>query len=76
MAAEDIMGKGLGYGSKETAARRRQEFYTQVGMKVKVGETLEISLGVDGISVSVNESASANSSGSTSCLPSSVTSPA
>ena len=64
MAAEGIMGKGLGYGSKETAARRRQEFYRQVRMKVQVGETLEISLGMDGVSVSVNESASASSFGS------------
>jgi hypothetical protein len=43
---------GLYYGSKETAARGRQEFYRQTGMRVKVGEELEISFGVDGISVS------------------------
>jgi site-specific DNA recombinase len=73
---DDMMENGLGYGSRRTAVRRRQEFYRQVGMRVKVGEELEISLGVDGISVSMNETASANSSGSTSCLPSSVTSPA
>jgi uncharacterized coiled-coil DUF342 family protein len=27
----------VAYGSRETAARRRQEFYRRVGMKVKVG---------------------------------------
>jgi hypothetical protein len=34
----------VSYGSVETAARRRQEFYRRVGMKV--GEELEISLGI------------------------------
>ena len=43
----------LGYGSKETASKRRQEFYCKTGLKVEVGEeTLQISLGVDRISVS------------------------
>jgi hypothetical protein len=36
------------YGSVETAARRSQEFYSRVGMRVKVGEELEISLGIGG----------------------------
>ena len=56
----EMMDNGLGYGSRETAARRRQEFYRQAGLRVKVGEELEISLGVDGISVSADESASGN----------------
>jgi hypothetical protein len=45
---DDMMDNGLSYGSRETAARRRQEFYRQAGLRVKVGEELEISLGVDG----------------------------
>ena len=46
----------LGYGSKETASKRRQEFYCKTGLKVEVGEeTLQISLGVDRISVRVDE---------------------
>ena len=56
----EMMDNGLGYGSRETAARRRQEFYRQVGMRVTVGEELEISLGVDGISVRSDESAADN----------------
>jgi hypothetical protein len=48
----------LGYGSKETAAKRRQEFYRNAGLRVKVGQETVISLGVDGISVSAEESAS------------------
>jgi hypothetical protein len=36
----------VAYGSRQTAARRRQEFYRRVGMKVKVGGELEISLGI------------------------------
>ena len=48
----------LGYGSKETASRRRQEFYHQSGLRVKVGEELEISLGIDRVFVSADESAS------------------
>jgi site-specific DNA recombinase len=51
-------GHGLGYGSKETAAKRRQEFYRKVGIRVKVGEELEISLGIDQIIVRKNESVS------------------
>ena len=49
----------LGYGSKDTASKRRQEFYCKTGLTVEVGEeTLQISLGVDRISVRVDESAS------------------
>jgi len=44
----------ISYGSKETAARRRQDFYRQVGMKVKVGDELEISLGIGEPIVSEN----------------------
>jgi len=49
----------LGYGSRETAAKRRQEFYRQVGMTVKVGEELEISLGIGEALVSRNGTPSA-----------------
>jgi hypothetical protein len=48
----------VAYGSEETAARRRQDFYRRVGMKVKVGQELEISLGVNGISVCKGEGVS------------------
>jgi hypothetical protein len=36
----------VAYGSKETAAKRRQSFYQQVGMRVGVGEEPVITLGV------------------------------
>ena len=55
---EEDFAYGFGYGSKELAAKRRQHFYGQVGLRVKVGEELEISLGVDQIRVSTNESVS------------------
>jgi hypothetical protein len=42
---------GLSYGSKETAARRRLDFYRQAGLRVKVGQETEISLDVGGTSV-------------------------
>jgi hypothetical protein len=45
-------------------------------MKVKVGEELEISLGIGETLVSNLKTASVSSSGSTSYLPSSATSPA
>jgi hypothetical protein len=49
----------LRYGSKETASKRRQEFYRKTGLTAEVGEeTLQISLGVDRISVRVDGSAS------------------
>jgi len=44
--SKDSLPHGLKYGSEETAAWRRQEFYRRVGLKVKVGEELEISLGI------------------------------
>lgn len=66
----------VAYGSVETAARRRQEFYRRVGMRVKVGEELEISLGIGDPLVGKLGTASVSSSGSTSYLPSSATSPA
>jgi hypothetical protein len=56
---------GIYYGSEEEAARRRQEFYRRVGVKVKVGEELEISIGI-GEPVSTLRTASASNSGSTS----------
>jgi hypothetical protein len=46
----------VAYGSVEKAAKRRQEFYRRMGMQVKVGEELEITLGVNGISVIKSES--------------------
>jgi hypothetical protein len=66
----------VAYWSAETAARRRQEFYRRVGMKVKVGEALEISLGIGETLVSNLKTASVSSSGSTFYLLSSATSPA
>ena len=36
----------LVYGSKETAARRRREFYRQVELRAKVGQEMEISLNI------------------------------
>jgi site-specific DNA recombinase len=41
-----MMDNNLSYGSRETAAKRRQEFYRRTGMRVRVGEELEISLGI------------------------------
>jgi site-specific DNA recombinase len=55
---EDNFAYGFGYGNKERAAKRRQYFYRQGGLRVKVGEELEISLGVDRISVCKSESPS------------------
>jgi hypothetical protein len=48
---DELIDEDLSYGSEETAAMRRQNFYRRVGMRVKVGEELEILLGVDKISV-------------------------
>jgi hypothetical protein len=64
----NVMDEDIGYGSRERAARRRQEFYRQTGMRVKVGaEELAISLGVGEPIVSKLDTASASSFGSTSC---------
>ena len=41
-----VIDENLFYGDREMAARRRQIFYRRTGMKVKVGEELEISLGI------------------------------
>jgi Recombinase/Recombinase zinc beta ribbon domain len=41
-----FIDKNLSYGSRETAAKRRQEFYRQVGLRVKVGQETEISLDI------------------------------
>jgi site-specific DNA recombinase len=73
--SKDNLPYGFGYGSKETAAWRRQEFYRKVGLRVRVGEQgLEISLGIGEPIVSKLGTASVSSSGSTSYLPSSATS--
>jgi hypothetical protein len=53
----------VAYGSVETAARRRQEFYRRVGMRVKVGEELDISLGIGEPLVGKLGTASVSSSG-------------
>ena len=53
-----LMDEDLYYGSKQTAARRRQEFYRRMGMRVKAGEELEISLGIVGDRVSKQITAS------------------
>jgi hypothetical protein len=39
-----VVDHGLCYGSKETAARRRLDFYRQAALRVKVGQEAEISL--------------------------------
>jgi Recombinase zinc beta ribbon domain len=57
---EDSVKYGFGYGSKGLAAKRRQEFYRQVKMRVEVGDEVEISLGVDRISVREDIRASDN----------------
>jgi site-specific DNA recombinase len=68
--------EGLSHGPEETAARSRQGFYQRSGIRVRVGEELEISLGVGEPLVSTVKTASVSSSGSTSYLPSSATSQA
>jgi site-specific DNA recombinase len=51
--------EGLPSGPEETAARDRQGFYSKAGLRVKVGEeNLEITLGMDRIFVSKDESVS------------------
>jgi hypothetical protein len=57
---------GFGNGSKKLAAKRRQKVYRRVRMQVKVGEELEISLGIREPPVGKLGTASVNSSGSTS----------
>jgi hypothetical protein len=42
----------LGYGSKQTAAKRRQEFYRQVWLRVTVGQEMKISLNISSPPVS------------------------
>jgi hypothetical protein len=46
-----VVDHGLSNGSKETAARRRLDFYRQAGLRVKVGQETEISLDIGGTSV-------------------------
>jgi hypothetical protein len=55
-----VVDHGLSYGSKETAARRRLDFYRQAGLRVKVGQETEISLDVGGTSVCKSARASDN----------------
>jgi hypothetical protein len=43
---------GLSYGSKNMTAQRRMEFYRRVGLHVKVGQEIEISLDIGGSPVS------------------------
>jgi hypothetical protein len=56
-----VVDHGLSYGSKDTAAWRRLDFYRQAGLRVKVGQETEISLDIGGTSVCK----SARASGST-----------
>ena len=56
-----VVDHGLSYGSKETAARRRLDFYRQARLRVKVGQETEISLDIGRTSVCK----SARASGST-----------
>jgi hypothetical protein len=51
---------GLSYGPKETAARRRLDFYRQAGLRVKVGQETEISLDIGGTTVCKSARASGN----------------
>jgi hypothetical protein len=53
-----VVDENAFYGDKETAARRRQIFYCQVGMRVKVGDNLEISLGLGDVCKTVTASRS------------------
>jgi hypothetical protein len=55
-----VVDHGLSYGSKETAARRRLNFYRQAALRVKVGQETEISLDIGGTSVRKSARASDN----------------
>jgi len=50
-----LVDHNLGYGSKETAARRRREFYRQVELRAKVGQEIEISLNIGANPVSKSD---------------------
>jgi len=47
-----LIDNNLSYGSRKTAAKRRQEFYRQVGLRVKIGQDVKISLDTGGSPVS------------------------
>jgi hypothetical protein len=55
---EAVIEHGLSYGSRSTAARRRMEFYRGVGLCVKVGREMEISLDIAGSPVSKTDHSS------------------
>jgi hypothetical protein len=63
---EKNVRRGFGYRSKRLAAKRRQKVYRRMGMQVKVGEELEISMGIREPLVSKLGTASASNAGSTS----------
>ena len=50
-----LVDHNLGYGSKETTARRRREFYRQVELRAKVGQEMEISLNIGANPVSKSD---------------------
>jgi site-specific DNA recombinase len=59
----DLLGRELSHGPEEVSATRRQQFYRRMGMRVKVGEELEISLGMGETLVGKLNTASASNSG-------------
>ena len=63
-----VVDHGLSYGSKETAARRRLDFYRQAGLRVKVGQETEISLDIGGTSVCKSPRASGSTDSLTNTL--------
>ena len=63
-----VVDHGLSYGSKETAARRRLDFYRQAGLRVKVGQETEISLDIGGTSVCKSPRASGSTRSPTGTL--------
>ena len=52
-----IVEHDLSYGSRSTAARRRMELYRGVGLRVTVGQDMEISLAIAEVPVSENDRA-------------------
>jgi hypothetical protein len=66
-----LIDNNLSYGSRKTAAKRRQEFYRQVGLRVKVGQDVEISLDIGGSPVSKCVSSSCKTPTSRSSRPAS-----
>jgi hypothetical protein len=66
-----LIDNNLSYGSRKTAAKRRQEFYRQVGLRVKVGQDVEISLDIGRSPVSKCVSSSCKTPTSRSSRPAS-----